>query len=297
MPRDSSHERYRENWDKAFGSFDQGHSPIDTASSSNDKTSDDSNGAFPLTVLEVQSKQEGYPTTTPKKKCRRPNPWLEFTVQALLCLFTLGAFIAAAIYAHIARLQRDSMDNTFHQIEQQTTLMRQQLVGTQAAVLEFGMTLNDVGEFVSGLSNVGHVSATNIEWKVEATRGTLPAGTSIGVPLVFSETFPGISPNRPVTRTRLLPWRPTELSNPTGWSPEWPGKHTYILRAEVSYGNGFGDRVTHHACQVWLPRFMIVYKQQASGGGGLMPCDDLQTAIKSVLEQEKRASAGADRPN
>jgi hypothetical protein len=53
------------------------------------------------------------PTTDPANKKIGPNPWLEFAVQCALCLFTLGAFIAAAYYAYTA-------DQTLTSIRQQT---------------------------------------------------------------------------------------------------------------------------------------------------------------------------------
>ena len=69
-----------------------------------------------------------------------------FIVQVTLAVGTWLAFIAAAIYAGIAARQASIMNQTYGQIQKQTMLMRQQMVGTQAATLVITLSFVPSGQ-------------------------------------------------------------------------------------------------------------------------------------------------------
>lgn len=82
---------------------------------------------------------ERAPLKTPAERKRKkgpwsPRPWLTFAVQALLCLGTLGAFIAAVYYAYVA-------DKTLTEIRTQTSAAR---VGADSAKKSADAAINSV---------------------------------------------------------------------------------------------------------------------------------------------------------
>jgi hypothetical protein len=92
----SPEELYRKNWDLAFGSKQPTQAQTKRAQKGDHQASDKSDSIAPTTVTTLHSNSGTQPQPNTTKKCRRPNPWLEFSVQAALCLFTLGAFVAAS---------------------------------------------------------------------------------------------------------------------------------------------------------------------------------------------------------
>jgi hypothetical protein len=125
---ESPYKRYRDNWDQAFSSSDQANSPIDTTASGNNEFA---NKPEPITnppAPKPKLKQRGEPTSVPKGKNEVPGPWANFWVQVALCVFTLGAFIAAGVYAHIAAEQKEVMALQLLAIGGQNQSMQQQLL-------------------------------------------------------------------------------------------------------------------------------------------------------------------------
>ena len=210
--------------------------------------------------------------------------------QKLGTIFTFFAFAAAAIYACFAHQQVAQMVEA----NKWTRLM---LVGTQAAQIEMDFTLSPSGEFRVGLANVGHIAATNVRVRIEATRQRIADSTIIETPAVLNYSRQFLNPV-PAGDFKVwtLPWRPRELTTKDEWPKEWPGPETLAFDGELSYQNGLGDDVHQTLCQKWIPRFSIKYKLQGMGGGGLIPCSDFENAIRATQEQEKRAENGADRP-
>lgn len=78
----------------------------DTAADTNGARS---SGAAPR----VHSVETPDAASQPSIAKRGPSPWLDVFVQAALCAATIGAFFAAAIYAHIAHEQLVAIQNQF----------------------------------------------------------------------------------------------------------------------------------------------------------------------------------------
>ncbi|MGB8063799.1 MAG: hypothetical protein WCF26_18035 [Candidatus Sulfotelmatobacter sp.] len=187
--------------------------------------------------------------------------WTAFIVNTLT-LVVLCVYAAYTIKIYCANKKAaQAAQDTFGQIQQQTTLMRQQLVGSQGAVLDLGIAENSLpGDFFVQVTNSGHVTATDVHLKVDASQQVLKDGTLIGEPFHFELSVPPIAAGRNWNHTWHQPWSLTEYERQQGghWAPDWPGKRTFVFRAEITYQNGFGDQVpTQRLCKQWLPGFSI----------------------------------------
>jgi hypothetical protein len=178
----------------------------------------------------------------------------------------------------------------------QAKLIRQQLVGTEAAVLDAGLNLSSDGQLEAWLNNTGMVTATDIHFSLEATENSLRSGSRIGAPLHFEPAVPPIGASKGFSKIWPVPWHPEQLDKKGAGSTDWPGDVTYIFRGTYSYQDGFGDRIDQEFCKEWLPDFRIVSAQQTTGGGGLYPCDDIAATVRSVQERQKKAAQGLERP-
>jgi len=222
---------------------------------------------------------------------------MNFKVQVWLAIATTLAFVAAAIYAFIAHRQLSAsnsqlktMQDTLGEFQKQTKLMKQQLVGSQGALLTLTLGLTDKGELNVGLANDGHVNATNVHFELEVTPETISDERPLDKSISYEPTdIPPVKGGESWVRSWFLPWRPIQLSDKKEWPSNWPGNRTFLIRGKFSYQNGFGDEMRVDFCRKWLPAFTITTKAQSSGGGGLLPCDDFRTAIHSLLEQERAA--------
>jgi hypothetical protein len=103
-------------------------------------------------------------------------------VQILLTIGTWLAFCAAAYYAHVARSQRDTMNNTFGQVKEQTTILRQQLIGTQAAVIRLDQPNWGNSKLTASISNDGAVNAIHVNMMAEVLKENLPKRESCRKP-------------------------------------------------------------------------------------------------------------------
>jgi hypothetical protein len=198
------------------------------------------------------------------------------------------------------------MDNTYKQVKEQTGVLRQQLVGTQGAVLDFGFSyLDSTGELrITAFNAVGRVNATHGHLRVNASQRRIANDSIIGTPFHFDADLPpiiggrGWSPSPPW----IVPWRLTEHERTQGstWDPQWPGKRTFVFQGELTYDDGFRNEVSQSFCKKWVPGYAISYKQQTSGGGGgtaLVDCGNFENFVRSVKQQEKEAEQGADHPH
>src|ERR1041384_3174101 len=101
----------------------------------------------PLTVpIDIVNKEEIWGTESERsQKDRQSNRqfWIQVVIQGILTLATIGAFIAAVVYAGIAAKQHDVMDKTLTEVQKQTKILHQQMVGTQAAALRVAIGFDE----------------------------------------------------------------------------------------------------------------------------------------------------------
>ena len=164
--------------------------------------------------------------------------------------WTRNACIAAIFYGLIALVQGILMWRTYTQIEQQTTaaqctakaaqeqaiLMRQQLVGTQAAIIEVGNgpQVGDDGLVSLPLCNRGHVMG-HATLHLVAVRPFRQG--------VAQKIFDAVFPNEPITENCKL----FSHSDPWFASNKWrqilsreTATQELIMRGEYAWDDGFG---------------------------------------------------------
>ena len=214
----------------------------------------------------------------------------EFVGLGFLILYTL---YTAGIYC-ANRKAAEAAHDTLGEIQKQTKVMRQQLVGSQAALLHLDdIHIDATGKLEVVLHNVGHVTATDVHFQVTVTRETIADQRPIEPPITFEPAIiepikvEGIWP----PDDWHVPWRPHQLTQQHEWPHGWPGKETFSLRGSFSYNNGFGDKQTEEFCRQWLPNFEITTKLQGSSGGGMFPRDQFRSAIHSILGLEEKAES------
>jgi hypothetical protein len=217
-----------------------------------------------------------------------------------LSLFEWGSLLLGAAtliflikYTNYARLQWCAAQNTLGQIQQQTTLMRKQLVGTQAAIIPLALGYSEsTGALSVPMVNDGHVTATDIHLTIDASQRRIKDDTSIGEPLHFEIPIQPIPSGKGPTLTWTMPWPLTEYERSQGgrWVPDWPGKRTFVFRASLAYQDGFDNEIHRDICKQWLPGFSIDHGGgRRDSGGGIYDCTEIKSIIRSTLEQERQA--------
>jgi hypothetical protein len=195
-----------------------------------------------LAVPETVSHQEKSRT----KRNKVPD-WLKFFVN-------LATLTAVIWYACEARKQRVAMDNTFTQIQQQTTLMRQQLVGTQGAIIEPSIpTWNEIRQEVSltfANRNQNGVTGKIRAFKALLQRKTWPGNKPIGTAIPYDVPDVTLQRGGQWGYQKHLPW---PLSPTIKDTSKWPGTEYVTFEGSYVYENGFGDLVPFKFCFLWLP--------------------------------------------
>jgi len=162
--------------------------------------------------------------------------------QIALTLFTAGAFAAATYYACVARQQRDTMDKTLTQMQQQTGLLQTQVEAAMGAVLFKQFRISWPAPQSAHLSvildNRGRVAASKISGVVEIMEASLPKDKLIKAypdwHFVTSDLNP--SPELPhETGTDLLISQ-DDLKGSDGMPK------VLRLSGQISYFNGFSQK-------------------------------------------------------
>ena len=196
-------------------------------------------------------------------------------VQWVLCFATIGAFGSAAYYAHYARKQWHTMNDTYGQIKtqaeqitNQTKLLRQQLSGTEGAVIRLSQGSPGIysdGEIWWHIVNIGRVPATNVV--IYATTSDLDVGSgkmiSRGPPL--RKVFPTVphteNPNEVASGgPGEIAWYdvPVFTVPSVRWDAFSETRLALALKGTVSYNNGFDAGETIPVCYYFFAYTIIV---------------------------------------
>jgi len=223
-------------------------------------------------------------------KRHKVHPYLKFGVSVL----TLFAVIW---YACEARKQRVTMDNTFRQVANQTTLMRQQLAGTQGAIIDQsrlmpGMNAQKEAQII--FANFGHVNA-HVSATISVIR-LLPDGIE---KLLNRDDFtnlmaPGFDSKSlaPLTRTYNVSeveggftkddFKAIEADTP---------KQVLVMKGKYTWDDGFGTTYSNVPfCFSWMSHPAVTFASGTSegAGGGFTPCNTWDLARKGVTSAQKR---------
>lgn len=192
----------------------------------------------------------------------------------------------------LARCQYEATTGQLTQMQNQTTLMRQQLVGTQAAVLKINKSFPIEG-FEIELVNTRDVDAMNAHLKVTMTPVSLPDGVPLGESVVHEDTAQRIEKDNPFYHLWSIPW-PVRREMEDGW----PGTRTVKVSGEYSYEDGFGDKMpVEKFCVIWLPQTKVVLTLSDNTVATMRPCEsyrdtirDIQAAQKEAVQQKMKAN-------
>jgi hypothetical protein len=229
--------------------------------------------------------------------------WLEagyFSSQIVLA--AIGIWALTIYHGQLTAMQGqlNQMGKQSVEMQKQTNVLRQQMVGTQAAALETVFQFVPTGQFIINVANDGLVSAIGVHIHGQAQRLRLTDGGRYGDPFPLEEKYPVIAPKGRQTPSWFLPWQPRESMDNKEWPAGWPGRESFTFEGEITYQNGFGEEIRDNFCQKYLPRYLIVFKAggySTGGGGTLEPCRNFDQRVRSILEAERQAEHGADRPN
>jgi hypothetical protein len=217
---------------------------------------------------------------------RKVPDWLKFVVNVL----TLAA---VTWYACEARKQRVAMDHTFEQVQKQTTLQRQQLVGTQGAVVTLNGTPvwdTENQRLTVNVVNRGGVTGMITSFRAILQRKRLRDQTPIGDPVTMQIYNREMPKAEGVDLGKGLPWPLPQVKD----QRKWPGDEIVTMSGQYSYTNGFDDTISHDFCFLWIPPWNLqppIQGAPSSGGqwqGGTQGCPTVQEEVDKFLRAKKR---------
>jgi hypothetical protein len=204
-------------------------------------------------------------------------------IQLILVVGTWFAFLAATFYAGIAAYQVKVMSSTLTQYEQQTTLMRQQIVGTQQAIV--GIEIGGVTE--NGLQVIpiseGQILPKDIHADFEVTRKTFPGGKLLDTD-VFALDWPLLkkgftSPSLTDQWTRHS-FKNFNESDKNGLNT---GKQVVFVDVHFRYNNGFDDIIRDQYCTV----FRLTTNHKGGIESASHPCGEFPMWLKTYKQQNQ----------
>jgi hypothetical protein len=228
-----------------------------------------------------------------RRKAHRQQLWLTWG--------TWLAFLAAAVYANIARRQLIIMDRTLKEaatqtrvsqgnlfeIQKQTKLLGQQRIATQAARLDYGASFEPGNKLVISISNSGVIAATNVRMALEVHRQDIKSGRIVGKSLSFTHDFSAVLGGRGTEWTTPLPWAPQHgITQPSKWEPGWPFTETTKISGEIRYSNGFEEGQPIRICREWLPAYVVT---NFGNTAEFADCQEIKTKIEIVHESVRQA--------
>jgi hypothetical protein len=204
---------------------------------------------------------------------------------AIMAIFTILIFVATVAYALIALAQWSAMSGQLKEIQKQTTLTRQQLVGTQGAVI----TLNGEPAWDGTkqslrvhLVNSGSVTGMITSFTATLQRRRLPEQRPIGEPFSIEISNREMPKSEGFDLEKGLPWPLPQVKD----QRFWPGDEIVTMNGSYSYADGFNDTISHDFCFIWLPpwNLQVPIPNGAgwSGGqwrGGTQGCPTVQEEV------------------
>jgi hypothetical protein len=232
-----------------------------TKRNSDDKANDPQGAHAPTIGPEVQvpPSHENYKISCDKKRdgWDKAKLFAEFVGIVFLIIYTL---YTAGIYCANQRAAQAAQD-TLGEIQKQTTLMRQQLIGTQAAVLQIAEAQWDGrGTLNMQIQNLGPSNARILHSSAHAKRISLPTETQIGeavdltIPSQTLRGFNSSSGGSGINPHWQVPWpMPSGHFND---SHPWPGNEAVIVEGSITYFDGF-EETTQPFCWAKLPEWQV----------------------------------------
>ena len=209
--------------------------------------------------------------------------------EAGMLLLTLVIAASSIIYTMYAKRQWKAMNGQLSEMREQTRITRQEMVGTQGAVVRMDLPVWDAqSKFTVNLLNDGGVNATHVNMSAQVLRESLQSEKQIGKAVdinIRDEVIRGRNERSPaaITPSWLVPWHKPKVEE-----PNWPGEEAFVFRGTFSYDNGFGDVVSQEFCLMWLPEWKFEYRGIGGGSDASFQSGcDINTRIRQHIEARK----------
>ncbi len=183
--------------------------------------------------------------------------------------------------------QTRAMQAQLEQMQRQNILTRQQLVGTQGAIVKFQFNLDLRGLLVSIFDEVRHVPVRRLTFSFTVSRRTLPEEAELWKGKTITINAPVLSTQGGIERTYALPDNII-----ASWEAIRHWKQTVRLEGKLVYDNGFGDIISQPICQSFLAPWNIQFEPgRFNGGGGFSDCNGFNAFAKKIISTATIPSA------
>jgi hypothetical protein len=200
-------------------------------------------------------------------------------------LLTLIALVAYTGFTY--RLWRTT-DDTFNQVKDQTTLMRQQLEGTMGAILSLDLLEIEQPPCCAlgfTIGNGGHVTANNVTAHIILTIQSLPGKQTKGGPYYFSvgpQSLRAGGGGAQIVKHFSVPGLTQDFLDSA-----MRLETTARVEETFSYENGFGRTISQSECRSYLPGPFVsgdITKniEPHPNGIGLWPCESFDWRMGEV---------------
>jgi hypothetical protein len=289
---------------------------MEESSNSSDRSADQESKTFKqhyagTFVAKRQMEQYHKPRIESQQSSRDPDDPLEAMMKlwnfikdpnhsgAVIAILTVVIALSNIGYDIVASCQLKSMNGQLVEMRQQTILNRQQLVGAQAAMLDYltptWETGEEEGKVSETLINRGLISAREVQFDITVIRERLSDFKPLEPPVPFHKGPEIIRAGDKMVLGWHMPWKLAVISSPKGpsfpltdWPKEWPGTETIEINGVFKYNDGFDDVTTKRFCFRWLPMFSYAIGGRSQGIGGMPTCDDTVSTIQWSLAQRNR---------
>ncbi len=201
--------------------------------------------------------------------------WQRWTFFALV----VYAIVTILIYCANRKAAQAAQD-TFGEIQKQTKLQRQQVVGLQGAVVRVEQPNFEPNKVTVFMTNTGVVNAIHANINGEIFAEALPRENRIGDPIPVEVHDVIVDSKQGFSQAHQVAWIPATVP-----LNQWPGALVVFFKGKFTYDNGFGDVSTSRDfCYMWLPRWNVEYKGMGSGGGGFQSGCDLKKILHSPAD-------------
>lgn len=213
-------------------------------------------------------------------------------IQIVLTLGTWAAFGAAAYYAHTAKQQWRTMNQTYEKIQRQTDLMQTEVEGSMAAVItkDFRATWGDRTYLSVIMANRGRLDASSIHGDIQVDKISLPNEKPTGAVLpkwAFDITELDGSPDAQAVRGIYLDVSPNDLEASSDM------REAIKVTGTITYFNGFRNK-SDSVCYYILSTLEFRNKSgavQQTFGSSRAACDDFPRLMADDLKIKKDISS------
>ena len=220
----------------------------------------------------------------------RKKHWLDYVTLGL----ELFGLIVLCVYAdytikiyHANQKAADAAQRTLGEVQKQTTLTRQQLVGTMSAAVTFqepritNDPITNKEIVVILILNQGHVIAPQAQATFKIDIVTFPNLNRLLESQTYTIVVPQLGPSGWSQRYPLRDFAPQERQFATQ-------RKTITVKGTLGFDNGFGDKFEQPFCYSYVGSYNIKNEGggSTSGGDGFMPCERFEELVPYILKHQ-----------